>query len=159
MICERILGNLNDATFPRADSQTIDLLSLTWQDLLRRFLRTTTSGGRDVGLLLPAGHRLQDRDVIYAEPRLLIVVDLLPTDVLVMHPKDARELATTAYLLGDLHCPVQVADGKLIVPAEDALAALLSRLRIESTPARMRFSPIDRAPLAQWQVAIPKPIS
>lgn len=155
MICECILGNLHDGSLKLASDEKIELLPITWKDLACRFLRVKTEAGRDVGLLLPADARLHHGDVVHHSPGLTIAVELVPTDVLVIEPRANIDLTTTAYLLGDLHCPLQIVDGTLIVPAEDALASLLLRLQLTARPARMRFAPIDRGPLGQWTVAIP----
>lgn len=140
MICDRILGHINE--FSTAERE-IDELELTWQECGRRFLRKASRGGREVGLLLPVASRLRGGEVVCADVKLIIHIRVLPARVLVIAVRTMDESASIAYELGSLHCPVQFTPTEIIIPADDPMEALLRRWGIRFKLDMREFQPME----------------
>jgi urease accessory protein len=120
---ERVLGNLRD--FPLA-GRTLERVGVASDAMTRRLLRLPSSIG-DLGLTFADGARLQDGDVLVADPALVIAVAVLPDDVLVVRPASIAQALEIGHALGNRHVPV-VPDGAAIVIAyAEALETLLAR--------------------------------
>ena len=144
MICDRILGHLDDPAFASAlKTCERDTIELRWQDCDRRFLRTVSRAGRTVGMLLPVGSRLRQGDVVHVDPSLIVSVVVLPAPVLVIPIESAQQSASIAYELGGLHCPVQFTKTQIVVPAEEPLEAFLIRRAIPFVSQLRVFQPVD----------------
>jgi urease accessory protein UreE len=96
-----------------------------------------------VGLLLPVASRLRSGDVVYADDRLIIHIRVLPAEVLVIPVRTMEELASIAYELGSLHCPVQFTPTEIIIPADDPMEALLRRRGIRFELEVREFQPME----------------
>ena len=145
MICDRILGHIDDAEFASTRFE-FDALELTWQECRRRFLRKKSCGGREVGLLLPVASHLCQGDVVFVDANLVIYVAVPPTRVLVIRVHTLEESAAVAYEMGSLHCPVEITPEAIIIPADDAMEALLTRRGFPFMNSIRPFQPMEQLP-------------
>jgi urease accessory protein len=110
------LGNLAD--FALGERQ-LERVAIRSDDCAKRILRLPTSVG-EVGMRFSGERRLRDGDVVHADARLVIAVEVEPDDVLVGRPPTIAAALTLAHALGNRHLPFQL-DGEAIVVAFDPL--------------------------------------
>jgi urease accessory protein len=140
VVCERVLGNLDDDDFADARlTRELDAVALTWQECAKRFQRKQSMGGRDVGLLLPVGTRLRHGDVVHVTPGFLVYVSVIPCNVFVIDTGEPRALVRIAYELGDLHWPIEMARDGLIMPADEMMEGFLGERWISFRRESRRF--------------------
>ena len=82
-------------------------------------------------------------DIAHATNALLIQITVVPAEVLVIHCQFAQTLASLAYELGGRHCPLEVADYSIFIPADDPIETMLIRPAITYEKAVREFQPID----------------
>ena len=63
-------------------------MALQWYESERNILRKTTNTGREVAFrLLKEGQRLKHDDVVFISDELAIVIEILPSEVIVLRRK------------------------------------------------------------------------
>lgn len=142
MLSDRILGNVNDdpPTGPWSGRRQ-DVVDVRWHECGRRALRKTTRGGRPLRILLPLGVGLRHGDVLADLGDGIAVVHVEPAEVLVVRPRDPAELARVALEIGNLHAPVAVEGGDLIVIPDGPVEAVLGELGVPHDRQHRRFVP------------------
>jgi urease accessory protein len=129
---ERVLGNLADYALA---GRPVERVPVAADDAARRVLRLETSAG-DLGVRLDGTAPLRDGDVLFADERCVIAVEILPDDVLVVRPRTRGEALVVAHALGNRHVPL-VADGEsAVVRYAPALEALVRELDVPYERAR-----------------------
>ena len=81
MICERILGKLEDMDL---QGKKLEYVSVEWHEAFKKIHRKVTDAGREVGIrlddsVLKTG--LLEGDVLYVDPELVIAVHTPPCEV------------------------------------------------------------------------------
>lgn len=98
-----------------------DVIGVRFEDLVldKRIQRVALSGGEELGLRLNHGHPiLREGDVLKADDKTVFVVEIIPTDVLVITPSDIHQMGFVAHSLGNRHLPAQFSKpGELIEKA------------------------------------------
>jgi len=140
MICDRVLGNIGDAA--PGESLLIERVPVQWHQLARRALRLLTPAGERIDVLLAPGLGIGHDDIVFRDKKRIIVIDLLPIEVLVLHPRSPNELAILAARLGNEHIPMQILDGTISTPVDGPARALASAMHIEGVVETRRFHPI-----------------
>lgn len=112
MIVTDVLGNVHETDDDeRLREHHVEKVVLPGQDLVKRIQRLTTDHGTELGLRLPSGSAdLRDGDILSLpdEPgESLIVVQVLPTDVLVIRPGSILRMGKVAHSLGNRHLQAQ----------------------------------------------------
>lgn len=139
MLCDSVLGNVADG--PQDATASTDWIDLHWHELDRRALVRQSRGEVSVRILLSPGIRLRHGDILWAQAKQLIAVNLLPTEVWVAHPRTLREMGALALEMGNLHAPVQLCEDELLAIPDGPVEAALARLRIPHELAVRRFTP------------------
>jgi urease accessory protein len=127
-----VLGNL--ASFDPG-TRTIERIPVTSDDLAKRVLRFATSAG-DIGVRFEGDDRASDGDVIYADARVVIVLEVLADDVLVMRPATIAQAVDIAHALGNRHLPVQRDGDAIVLRFDPLLEALAASMKIAVTRER-----------------------
>ena len=123
MIITEILGNTADTDLV---GRRVDLLYLEWFEPTKRILRKHTAGGREVAVkLLREGQRLHDGDILWQDEQTAIVVEILPTEAIVVAPESMLQMGTICYEIGNKHMPMFIQDNQVLVPYEAPLFRLL----------------------------------
>lgn len=122
---------------PRFDAE----LLLPFELRQKSRLRTTVSGGEEIGLFLDRGTVLRDGDCLQADDGRIVRVVAAAEDLLEVRGVDPLALARAAYHLGNRHAPAQVGDSWLRIAADDVLAGMLRGIGAEVTPIRAPFEP------------------
>lgn len=104
-------------------------------------LRTVTSTGEEIGLLLPRGTVLRDGDCLRADDGRVVRVIAAKESLLEVHGADAQALARAAYHLGNRHASVQIAAQSLRFPADPVLEHLMRGLGFEPRAIHAPFDP------------------
>jgi urease accessory protein len=123
LIIQTILGNLQTLKEKQQiTTQKLDTVSLQWFEADRRIIRTTTTGGREIAFrLLREGQRLHHDDVVYLDKQLAIVVQIEPSEVMVLAPPTLREMARACYEIGNKHTPLFLDGNELLLPFDKPL--------------------------------------
>lgn len=123
MIIKGKLGCLKD--FETANC-TIDWLQLEWYETTKRILHKCTQSGLELTLkFLSEAPNLQQDDVLYADERNRIVVDILPCDVIVIQPASMFQMAAACYEIGNKHLPLFYQGDTLLIPYEAPIFRML----------------------------------
>jgi urease accessory protein len=108
MICEKILGKVQDPEFA---GKEVDYVDFQWDEAFKRLHRKTSRGGVDVGInmddsVLTRG-LLQD-DVLAVEGDSVIAVNLEETEVIkiMVDNGDPAVIAKVCYEIGNRHAPL-----------------------------------------------------
>ena len=124
MLIKEKIGRLKDFD---TSVHTIDLLPIEWYETSKRILHKKTAGGRDVHLkFLKENPNLQQDDVILIDNDVLIVVDIIPTDVIALKPASMHDMAMLCYEIGNKHLPLYYEDDMLLMPFEEPLCRWLT---------------------------------
>ncbi|WP_269927971.1 urease accessory protein UreE [Kocuria massiliensis] len=110
MIVTRIAGNAKDDP-ATVEGTHVEKVVLPSQDLVKRIQRLTTDHGTEIGLRLPSGAPdLRDGDILAlpgGETASAILVEVLPSDVLVIRPSSILQMGKVAHSLGNRHLQAQ----------------------------------------------------
>lgn len=142
MWCDRILGNVSVGV-PAGSAwagREIDLLDVPWQEC-RQVVKKRSRGGREIRVVLPAGHRVRHGDVLGEDGAAVIVVDVPPCDVVVVRPPAASAAARLALELGNLHWPTEVTDAEIVFPEDGPAMKAVEALGLSYTIENRRFTP------------------
>jgi urease accessory protein UreE len=138
MLCEQVLGNLEEESTLRGE---IDFVDLTWFDCVQRALSRTTRGGTRIRVLLGIGQHLRHNDILVRTRHGVIAVNQLRSDVLVALPRSIEEMGELAVEFGNLHHPVQIYGAQLIALNDGPTRAVLSRHQVPHTLESRHFTP------------------
>ncbi|WP_353948409.1 urease accessory protein UreE [Sporolactobacillus sp. Y61] len=130
MIIEKIKGNINTILPEKQKAFHIEKVFLESSDLLKRIQRVKTDHEREIGIRLSAHTELHTGDILYQKDNQLIIVDVLPEEVLAIHPGSIQEMGKIAYQLGNRHLPVQFEGNEMLVQYDYLVEDLLNELSI-----------------------------
>lgn len=129
MLIKSRLGNL--ATF-HDEGRAIDRLQLEWNETERPRLLKRTGSGREVALDFTAeAQPLKQDDVLYADDRCLVVVEVIPCEVIVLQLSSVHQVATASYQIGSRRLPLFYEENTLLVPYDTAAYRLLQEAGFE----------------------------
>lgn len=150
-IMDVILGNLTDLRSEgEISSQTIERVALQWYESERNILRKTTDKGREVAFrLLKEGERLKHDDVVFISDELAIVIEILPSDVIVLSPKTLPEMARACYEIGNKHSPLFLDGDEVTLPYDKPMFEWLQAAGFNPKKAKRRLNQALRANSAQ----------
>lgn len=127
-------------------NQLIDYVFLQWFEADRRIIRTTTNDGREIAFrLLKEGQRLHHDDVVYLDKQLAIVVQIEPSEVMVLAPQTLAEMARACYEIGNKHTPLFLDGNELLLPFDKPLFEWLQAAGFAPTRQQRRLSEQLRA--------------
>ncbi len=147
LIIQTIIGNQQKLKQQqRLHTQKIDTVCLQWFEADRRIIRTTTAAGRDIAFrLLKEGQRLHHDDVVYLDKQLAIVVQIEPSEVMVLAPQTLPEMARACYEIGNKHTPLFLDGNELLLPFDKPLFEWLQAAGFAPVRQQRRLSEQLRA--------------
>ncbi len=104
-------------------------------------LRTTLTGGEEVGLFLERGHILRDGDFLQADDGRIAVVRAQAERVLHISCGSERDLVRVAYHLGNRHVPLQVGKQWVRIADDDVLRQMVAGLGALAEVINAPFEP------------------
>ena len=124
MLIQQKISNLKDFD---AHQRPVDWLDLEWFEMNKRILTRTTRGGTLLNLkFLGENPQYTEGDVLFVDESCIIAIHILPCEVIVIKPRNAYEIATVCYEIGNRHVPLFMDDTNLLVPYEVPLFKILS---------------------------------
>lgn len=106
MLITEIQGNTHDSPLP--EGFHLERVMVPGDQLVKRILRLKSDHDREIGIRLPQGAAdLRDGDILHQEDGNAIVLQVEPTDVLVIKPRSILEMGTVAHSLGNRHLQAQ----------------------------------------------------
>jgi len=119
MLIQEIIGNAADISL---GNRTIDRLALEWHECTKRIQRKRTGSGVDIAIrFLKEGQRLRQDDILFITDDRAILVEVLPTDAIVITPVDMFEMGRVCYEIGNKHLPLFIQDNKVMIPYEEPI--------------------------------------
>ncbi|MBN2910179.1 urease accessory protein UreE [Polycladomyces sp. WAk] len=127
MIIERIVGNVSQYDIGDRHVETVYMPS---DDLVKRIQRVITDHGKEIGIRLKEAKELTDGDILYLDERKAIVVSVLEDDLLVIRPRNLKQMGEIAHQLGNRHLPAQFEGEVMLVQYDRLVEELLQQLDI-----------------------------
>ena len=140
-IMDTILGDLISLQDEgKITHQTIERVALQWYESERNILRKTTDTGREVAFrLLKEGQRLKHDDVVFISDELAIVIEILPSEVIVLSPKTLPEMARACYEIGNKHSPLFLDGDEVTLPYDKPMFEWLQAAGFEPQKSKPPF--------------------
>lgn len=135
----RMAGNIKDLEVPR----DIERVTLEWFELNKKMLRKTTDRGREIGIVVEVPQRLRQGDVLQSGSEM-IAVDIAGTPAIVVEPADMRQMARICYELGNRHAVVFLEEAEVLVPFDQTVSDLFSKLKIPHKIEQRRLENVLR---------------
>lgn len=127
-----------------------DKVVLNWYEADRRVMRKTTQNGQDIAFrLLGEGQRLCHGDVVYADYKTVIEIEIEPCAVIVISPQTLPDMARACYEIGNKHSPLFLDGDELLMPYDKPMFEWLSVAGFAPTQDTRRLSQMLRANSAQ----------
>lgn len=133
MIIEKVITNISEMNNKDLAKRHHEKVYLESAHLVKRIQRVTTDHGRDLGIRLKDAHDLEVGDILYMDEENIISVDVLPDDLLIIHPKNMYEMGMIAHQLGNRHLPAQFENDEMLVQYDYLVEELLKELDISFT--------------------------
>ena len=119
-----------------------DTITLGWEDRLHVHGRRRSDGGVEFGTSLPRGTVLRDGDcLVVDDARAVVTVVERKEPVFVIEPDTCQEWALFAYIIGNRHQPLMIAERAIVCPDVAGVEQLLVQQRIPHTRATLPFTP------------------
>ena len=123
MLIQQKTGNLSSF---ETGKRIIDTVSLEWYEVSKRILHKRTSNGEDLILkFMGENQHLSQDDILYYDEERVIAVDILPCEVMIIHPADMFQVASVCYEIGNRHLPLFINDDEILIAFERPLFRLL----------------------------------
>ena len=130
MIIEKVVTNLDQMDQNEIKKRHVEKVYLESAHLVKRIQRVKTDHGRELGIRLTEPRDLLAGDVLYMDEDNMIVIDVLSDDLLVISPRNIKEMGTIAHQLGNRHLPAQFEDDDMLVQYDYLVEELLQELGI-----------------------------
>ena len=127
-------------------SKEVDFFDIEWFESTRKLLRKVSHKGEEVGLrILKENLRLKHHDVLWEDGNKILLVNILPSDAVVVQPKTMREIATICFEIGNQDIPIFIENDEIIIPYEDPIFNLLKKGGYEPFKAQRIFEDMLKA--------------
>jgi urease accessory protein len=119
ILIQEKIGALTD--FAVGDRE-IDHLPVEWYETAKRILRKSSRAGHDLALrFLRESPALAEGDILYADDKFVVVVEILPCDSIGIIATTRAAIAAACYEIGNRHLPLFLDGDELLVPFEEPL--------------------------------------
>lgn len=123
MIIKEKLGNLKSF---ESSNRVMDWLPLEWHETNKRILHKHTTFGKELTLkFLQQAPNLQQDDVLYTDEKTIIAVQILPCEVIIIHPTSMYQMAAVCYEIGNKHLPLFYETDAVLIPYEAPVFRML----------------------------------
>jgi len=126
-----------------------DKLVLTWEQRRWTRGRFTTARGRKIGIALPTGTTLAHGTILHVAPDWYLKMEAAIEPILEISPPGWDGAVKIAFEVGNLHFPLALDNGKILVPDEKVMVRLLERLGARWEKRQAIFDPIGNTQLHQ----------
>ena len=143
MLCEQVLGKLNEFDTTGKEIETVDI---EWHEAFKRIHKKNTDKGTEVGIRMDdsiLSRGLYQDDVIYADDEKLVVVNTPPCEVLrvTLIPGHEKMSAKVCYEIGNKHATLFRGEGdyQFITPLDLPIKALMEKLGVKVERKTVKF--------------------
>ena len=98
--------------------------------MVKRIQRVKTDHGNEIGIRLKQPIDLQYGDILYQDDTNMIIVDVNSEDLLVIKPRNLKEMGDIAHQLGNRHLPAQFTETEMLIQYDYLVEDLLKELGI-----------------------------
>lgn len=127
------------ADYPLAGKK-VDTVSLEWYELDKRLLRKVTEGGTEIGIRLEAGAHLHEGDVLCADDKKVIAVDILPCELTVVSVSTMQQMGRLCFELGNRHLSLSIGEQEVRVPYDEPTFSYLEKLGFAPEKQTAKFT-------------------
>lgn len=131
--------------FAPTGSTPVLTLCLPFDERKKSRLRTRTTNGEEIGLMLPRGQILRHGTLLQDESGRVIEVQAAKETVSTVISHDPLLLTRAAYHLGNRHVPLQIGKGWLRYQHDHVLDAMVVGLGLQVLTGEHPFEPEDGA--------------
>ncbi len=109
-----------------ASYKNIDNLHVEWYETTKRILHKTTVSGTSLTLkFLNENPNLKDGDILWQDENSIIIVEIIPSECIVITPNTIIAAAALCYEIGNRHLPLFYEENELLIPYDAPLYNLL----------------------------------
>lgn len=137
MIIEKIVGRIEDF---KTEDLRMDRVLLDHYDMSKPHQRLMSESGEKLAVSLPHGEHLFCGAVLYKDEEKIIVVDMLPEDVLEIHPEGNLQWAKTAFNIGNMHHPAYLHEDCIVIPYDAILENLIRGMGVAYTRCERKLT-------------------
>lgn len=130
MIVEEVVTNIHQMDEKEVQKRHIEKVYLESAHLVKRVQRVKTDHGKEIGIRLKQPLDLVAGDVLFMDDKNLIMIDVTSDDLLVIQPRDLKEMGTIAHNLGNRHLPAQFEENVMLVQYDYLVEELLQQMKI-----------------------------
>lgn len=140
MILTETIGNAADIQ-GLADYH-VETAMVKSDDLLKSILRVRSDHGKEYGIRLEQeGQTLENGSAFLLAPGRLLVLSVIPEEVIVIAPGSIDAMGRIAHMLGNLHKPVQIANGTITLLTDPVVKKTLDQ---EQIPYKLEKIQLDQ---------------
>ena len=143
MLCDRVIGHLDDPDVLPASGKRSTVLDLTWLQCHSRTYKKVLEDGRTIRLLLPPGTVLQHGDVVSDDGGEVIWINLLPCELLIVDTSNAPAIGPLMYEIGNLHAPLEMLPTGFATNPDGPVEAVLRKYKTPFRTEIRRFHPLQ----------------
>ena len=129
MIFTKISGNLKDDASVK--SKHIETAMVKSDDLSKVILRVKSDHGNEFGIRLSDDEKLENGSYFIIDEGHILALSVIPEEMIVITPKDIDDCGIIAHMLGNMHKPVKVKDGKISLLYDPVVAKNLEKSNVE----------------------------
>jgi urease accessory protein len=119
----------------------IETAMIKSDDLTKRILRVTSDHGHEFGIRLEDdSDHLENGSAFIIGEHNLLVLRVIPDEIIVISPRDMDEMGQIAHMLGNLHKPVQIRDGRISLLYDDVVRQELLKKKVSHEIMRRSLS-------------------
>ena len=144
MLCEKILGKVQDTAF---SGKTVDYVDIQWDEAFKKLHRKTSAGGVEIGIRLDdsiLSRGLNQDDVLGVDGNTVFAVNIPPCKAIVIrvdafHPKMT---AKVCYEIGNRHATLfwGEEEGTFVTPYNAPMLLMLAKLHgVEAQVEEVKF--------------------
>ena len=130
MIIEKVVTNIENLSKEEIEKHHIEKVYLESSDLVKRIQRVKTDHGKEIGIRLKEQRDLIAGDILFMDDKNIIMIDVTSDDLIVIRPRNLKEMGTIAHNLGNRHLPAQFEDEEMLVQYDYLVEELLNQLNI-----------------------------
>lgn len=127
MILTEVYKNVDDIS--NLQDFHVETAMVKSDDLLKKVLRVTSDHGHDYGIRLD-DDVLENGSAFKLSDKELLVLSVIPDEMMVVTPTDIDNMGELAHMLGNLHKPIQVSEGKISLLFDKVVAQTLDKKHI-----------------------------
>lgn len=130
MLCEKILGNINDDRYKNLFHDYVDI---EWYEAFKKLHKKKSYSGIDIGIRLDNDillRGLKQNDVLYADNERVIAVNIPACEVIVAEAEDPCLIPKLCYEIGNRHATLFYgeSENQFITPYNEPMLEMIRKI-------------------------------